>query len=242
MPLHAVARLRAERLARSTKPFVARGSRVVRCDGCRVAATHCLCALRPAVTTRAGMCLVMHDIEPLKPTNTGWLVADLVADTTAFTWSRTEPDPRLLALLEDSSRQPYVVFPTEDVVPERAVRGLTPEPGRRPLFVLLDGSWSQASRMFRKSRYLDRFPVLGLEPAHLTRYRLRCTRREERLCTAEVAAMCLALAGEERAARALDAWLDVFIERNVDVRATRAANAASPVHERLAAVVRSQLG
>jgi DTW domain-containing protein YfiP len=96
--------------------------------------------------------------------------------------------------------------------------------------------------MFRKSRYLDRFPVLGLEPAHLTRYRLRCTRREERLCTAEVAAMCLALAGEERAARALDAWLDVFIERNVDVRATRAANAASPVHERLAAVVRSQLG
>jgi len=184
----------------------------------------------------------MHDIEPLKPTNTGWLVADLVTDTEAFTWSRTEPDARLLAMLDDPQWRPYVVFPTEHVAPERVVRDVTPVPGRRPLFVLLDGSWSQASRMFRKSRYLDRFPVLGLHPEQLTRYRLRCTRREERLCTAEVAALCLALAGEEHAARALDAWLDVFIERNVDVRATRAVNAASPVHERLAAIVRSQLG
>ena len=81
---HAVARLRAERLARSLKPFVARGSRAERCPHCRVQPTHCLCAWRPQVESNAAMCLVMHDIEALKPSNTGWLIADVVPETHAF--------------------------------------------------------------------------------------------------------------------------------------------------------------
>jgi len=58
-----------------------------------------MCALRPQAQTRAGFCLLMADIEPLKPSNTGWLVADLVPDTFAFSWARTETDPALLAVL-----------------------------------------------------------------------------------------------------------------------------------------------
>jgi DTW domain-containing protein YfiP len=34
--------------------------------------------------THAGVCLIMDDIERLKPSNTGWLVADVVANTFAF--------------------------------------------------------------------------------------------------------------------------------------------------------------
>jgi len=100
---HAVSRLRAARLARSTKPFLARGGfRRERCAGCRLVPSHCLCALRPSVPTRAGVCLLMADVEPLKPSNTGWLIADVVPDTWAFQWSRTEVEPDLLALLADT--------------------------------------------------------------------------------------------------------------------------------------------
>ena len=38
----------------------------------------------------------MADIKPLKPSSTGWLIADVVTDTA---WARTEVDPALLALL-----------------------------------------------------------------------------------------------------------------------------------------------
>ena len=101
-PPHAVARQRAERLARSSKPFLARGGpRGERCPGCRLLPSHCLCALRPAVPTRAGVCLLMGDVEALKPSNTGWLIADVVADTFAFGWARTVVHPDLLALLAD---------------------------------------------------------------------------------------------------------------------------------------------
>src|SRR5690606_25052233 len=121
-PGHAVSRLRSARLAASSKPYVARGSGAGRCNGCRLIASHCICELRPgAAATRAGVCLIMGDIEALKPSNTGWLVADLVADTYAFGWSRTAVDPALTALLTDPQWQPYVVFPGEFVAPGRVV-------------------------------------------------------------------------------------------------------------------------
>ena len=148
---HAVARLREARLARGDKPFVARGSRVPRCPDCRISFSLCLCALRPQVPTRSGMCLIMSDIEPLKPSNTGWLIADVVSDTTAFGWSRTAADPALLSLLADPQWQPYLVFPGELVAPERVVAEVQMAPGKRPLFVLLDATWPEARKMFRKS-------------------------------------------------------------------------------------------
>ena len=212
-PPHAVSRLRTARLARSSKPFLARGGpRGERCAGCRLVPSHCLCALRPSVRTQAGVCLLMADIEPLKPSNTGWLIADVVADTFAFGWARTEVDPALLALLADPQWQPVLVFPGEFVAADRVVTQLPADDTRakRPLFILLDATWPEARKMFRKSPYLDRLPVLSLQGEQTSRYKLRRSRRDDHFCTSEVAALCMDLAGEPVAAQTLEAYLDVF--------------------------------
>jgi DTW domain-containing protein YfiP len=232
---HAVARLRAERIARSAKPFLARGCRAVRCTDCRLAVTHCLCAWRPRVEARSAVSLLMHDVEALKPSNTGWLIADVVTDTSAFGWSRVEVDQRLLELLDDPQWQPYLVFPGEYTAPERVTSSVEPESGKRPLFILLDATWSEARKMFRKSPYLDRFPVLSLQPEQMSRYRLRRSKRDDHFCTAEVAAMCLELAGDERAADALNAYLDVFSQHYLAAKAPRAVSLDDPLHQRLKA-------
>jgi DTW domain-containing protein len=238
---HAVSKLRAARLARSAKPFLARGGfKRERCAGCRLVPTHCLCALRPWVPTRAGVCLLMADIEPLKPSNTGWLVADVVADTFAFTWARTETDAALLALLRDPRWQAYVVFPGEYAAPGRVVHSVertdsdgdgdadgdadadadadADEAGQRPLFILLDGTWAEARKMFGRSPYLDHLPVLSLQPEQLSQYKLRRSCRSDHLCTSEVAALCLHLAGEPAAAQTLSAYLDVFTHHYLQAR------------------------
>lgn len=230
---HAVSRLRADRLARSVKPFVARGSRAPRCPGCRVIDSHCLCAWKPRVAAESAMCLLMHDTEPLKPTNTGWLIADIIADTTAFGWQRTSVDEQLLALLEQPHWQPYIVFPGEFVEPQRVVTEVVREPGKRPLFILLDATWTEARKMFRKSPYLDCFPVLSLQPEQLSRYRLRRSKRDDHFCTAEVAAMCLELAADQRAAEALDAYLDVFSAHYLGAKFHRPVDEQDEVHQRL---------
>jgi len=240
---HAVSRLRSARLARSSKPFLARGGpRGERCAGCRLIPSHCLCALRPAVPVRAGVCLIMADIEPLKPSNTGWLIADVVADTFAFGWARTEVDPALLALLADPQWQPYLVFPGEFVAPDRVVTALLPAkatggtPAKRPLFVLLDATWPEARKMFRKSPYLDKLPVLSLQSEQLSRYRLRRSQRDAHFCTSEVGALCLELAGETHAAQTLEAYLDVFTNHYLRAKQQLPVDAGDSAHLRLLAL------
>lgn len=246
---HAVSRLRTARIARSAKPFLARGGpRLARCSGCRMVLSHCLCGLCSPQPTRAGVCLLMADTEPLKPSNTGWLIADAVADTFAFGWARTAVDPELLALLTDPQWQPYLVFPADRAAPERVVADLAaaPRPGapgstapeRRPLFVILDATWSEASRMFRKSPYLDRLPVLGLQPERLSRYRLRQAALQEQVCTCEVAALCLALAGDTQAAQVLTAYLDVFTHHYLQAKDQRPVDRSDALHRQLQTLVR----
>jgi DTW domain-containing protein YfiP len=225
LPPHAVSVLRTARLARSAKPFRARGGPHGRALRRLPAGAQPLPVRRaPLVPTRAGVCLLMADIEPLKPSNTGWLIADVVADTFAFGWARTEVDPALLALLADPQWQPYVVFPGEFVAAERVVTQLMTESYEgphfrvnprgvgawgRPLF-MLDATWPEARKMFRKSPYLNHLPVLSLASEQISRYKLRRSRRDDHFCTSEVAALCLDLADEPLAAQTLEAYLDVF--------------------------------
>ena len=237
---HAVARLRAERLARSSKPFLARGGpKGARCPGCRLLPSHCLCSLQPSVPTHAGVCLLMSDIEPLKPSNTGWLIADVVPDTFAFLWARTEIAPGLLTLLADPQWQPLVVFPGEFAPPERVVTRVDAAPPehpastRRPLLILLDATWQEARKMFRKSPYLNHLPVLSLSPEQISRYTLRRSGRGDHFCTAEVAAMCLELTGDHRAAQTLDAYLDVFTHHYLQAKNQLPPQWEGEAHQRL---------
>ncbi|WP_024656557.1 tRNA-uridine aminocarboxypropyltransferase [Pseudomonas syringae USA007] len=234
---HAVSRLRDERMARSTKPFIARGSRAPRCPQCRVIDSYCLCAWRPTVAAESGMCLLMYDTEPMKPTNTGWLIADVIEDTYAFGWSRVEIDAHLRALLDDPQWQPYIVFPGEFVAQERVVAEVAREDGKRPLFILLDATWNEARKMFRKSPYLEKFPVLSLAPEQISRYRLRRSKRDDHFCTAEVAALCLELAGDVSASAVLDAYLDVFSAHYLGAKFQRPIDPDDVAHTYLKAFI-----
>lgn len=155
-------------------------------------------------------------------------------------------DPALLALLADPQWQPYVVFPGEFVAPERVVTevappsvavpraGVEPAPAKRPLFILLDATWPEARKMFRKSPYLDRFPVLSLQPEQISRYQLRRSRRDDHFCTAEVAGLCLDLAGEPQAAQVLQTYLDVFTHHYLQAKHQLPPDWQGEAHQRLA--------
>lgn len=90
--------------------------------------------------------------------------------------------------------------------------------------------------MFRKSPYLDSLPVLSLHPAQASTYRLCRSFREVQYCTAEVAALSLALAGEMHAALTLSAWLDVFSAHYPSAKRNRPLDRASEAHQRLHAL------
>ncbi len=230
--MHAVHRLHQFRKSLSTTTYKARGQRVIRCDLCRLAQQYCICDIAPdqsSVTTKAGFLLLMYDTEVLKPSNTGKLIADLIPDTFAFLWSRTTKNDELLAVLDDEKWQPFVVFPQEYADENRQVhtRKVVCDKGKRPLFIMLDGSWREAKKMFRKSPYLDKFPLVSFDPkvfiennlspntehspvGENSRYTVRKTELEHQFSTAEVAARVLEMSGEINNAHWLDLWFDVF--------------------------------
>ncbi len=213
MTHNAVLALRELRLARATRPFRARGCRVVRCERCLLPALRCLCSTIIPQRAASRFCLIMFDAEPLKPSNTGRLIADILPKTQAFLWSRTEPNPELLGAITSPCRQPYVVFPAHAVPEGRPVLNQVIPDGLPPLFIMLDGTWPEAGKMFRKSPYLDRFPVLSLNLSTLSDYRLRESHGEGHHCTAEVATALLAQAGDHAAAHGLASHFTLFRHR-----------------------------
>ena len=90
--------------------------------------------------------------------------------------------------------------------------------------------------MFRKSPYLDKLPVLSLQSAQLSNYKLRRSQRDAHFCTSEVAAMCLALAGEVLAAQTLEAYLEVFTDHYLQARQQLPVDSGSAAHQRLDAL------
>ena len=217
--MHAVQKLHKYRQSLSTTTYKSRGQRVIRCELCRLAKQFCICSLAPEVQSNAGFLLLMYDTEVLKPSNTGKLIADLIPDTYAFLWSRTEVNPEVLAILADPQWQPMIVFPKAYAGENREVfdNEIKLDSGKRPLFIMLDGSWREAKKIFRRSPYLQNLPVVSFTPkvpesdSELSsRYQIRLAANNTELATAEVAAQILGLAGEHINGNLLDLWFDVF--------------------------------
>lgn len=207
------------------RPFRARGSFTVRCPTCRLPQLNCLCPYKVEMQPQAEFWLITHPNELYKPTNTGRLIQDCFPDTAVFEWSRTAPDEALLARLKDAAYAPFLIFPDDQPdYAERVVAYSAPQ-DKTPVFIILDGTWRQARRMFRQSPYLNELPILPLNTERLTRYKLRTPASVRHLCTAEVAAELLRVAGEAEAGALLDDYFDAFND----------AYAASRVHKKLTA-------
>ncbi|WP_367989102.1 tRNA-uridine aminocarboxypropyltransferase [Vibrio sp. NTOU-M3] len=215
MRIHAFHHLYQHRLSLSTKPFNARGCKVERCGYCQVSLEHCLCSVQPDIETSVAVMLIVSENEVFKPSNTGRLIADVVKESYVYQWSRTEPNADMLSLLTNENYAPMLVFP-EDYIDDKqrllTHNPITVEQGRKPLLILLDGSWREARRIYRKSAYLASLPVISITPQSISQYMMRKSENENHLSTAEVASLVLKQVGEAHAASTLELWFETFRE------------------------------
>ncbi|BCE02212.1 tRNA-uridine aminocarboxypropyltransferase [Marinicellulosiphila megalodicopiae] len=211
-----------------TRPFKARGIKTIRCPICQIAEHHCICDLKQVDTSPISFCLLLHDIEILKPSNTGRLIADIFEDTHVFLYSRTNPDAKFLALLENSKYQPFIVFPKDYAMDNQIVyepnieQPLQMDSTKTPLLILLDGTWREAARMYRKTPKLHSLPMISIAPDILnetlidynnSNYILRQSEKPGHLATAEVAAKVINALGHKQSAQHLQHWFEVFCYR-----------------------------
>ncbi len=231
---NAFLQLRTRRLAEATRAFLARGKSVVRCECCQLAKNACICAWRPQRRSECEFVLLMHRDEVLKPTNTGRLVADVLpAQTQAFCWSRTDPDAELLALLADPARRCVLVYPAQTAISGEMLLQQQAEDKRLLTFILLDGTWKQSGRMFHLSRWLESVTCVNLEVLQGRGYAVRKSHQDDYVSTAEAAALCLTLAGEDENAAVLCDYFALFNHHYVATRGSLAP-VETELHQRLA--------
>jgi len=206
---------------------MARGSSVQRCQECQLSQPACLCSWRRSMRADLDIVLLMHDQEILKPTNTGRLIADCFPENSfAFQWARTEPEQALLDIIQDSTRQCFILFPGEFRDERTVYQSPDSETlstlceGKTPTIILLDGTWKQARKMFL-SKWLLTLPTLSLEPGSLANYALRNAPKAHQLSTAEAGIMVLNAFGQNQQAHLLARYFDLFNHHYRAVRDTR---------------------
>ena len=211
---------------------------VLYCDRCKLLKITCICKYRPALASNTEFCLLTHENEFHKPTNTGRLIADCLPNTRTYRWHRTEPDKNLLEHILNADYQHWLVFPSDD--PQQAHRIKCFESkevntaGKANSFILLDGTWQQAVKMFRKSPYLNHLPIISMSPEHSSEYTLRRKSQEHHLCTVEIASELLNIAGEFENSSILNDYFQVFSQHYLAAKSNHAIKSESKEMRRLA--------
>ncbi len=157
--------------------------------------------------------LLTHERELDRPTNTGRLVLEVVGEPVSnrvrrVLWRRKEPDDSLLALLKRP--RTALLYPASEVQCDGREAGPL-RIAECDTFILLDGTWQEARKMYNRSPYLHKLPRIELDTPKPSRFTLRRNQREGCLCTAECIAHLLQAKGLHGAARRLETAFDRFL-------------------------------
>jgi DTW domain-containing protein YfiP len=147
----------------------------------------CVCALIPSpkLQTRTRVVLFIHRYEDRKPTNTGRLATECLANSEVFV--RGHDAAPSAPFVCDASSRPVLLFPHEDAKPLS-----TPAPGDPPVTLIVpDGTWRQASKVRKRVPGLRDLPCASVPLGPPSIYRLRSEARATGLATIEAIARAL---------------------------------------------------
>lgn len=160
------------------------------CWECHRPRLACFCAIARPFVSSVDFALVVHPSEVSSTVGTAWILRKSISN---LKWIRSpgtglDQNARFLELISAPERAPLLLFPGKDTLELNHAsidewRTLVPE-GRRPLFVVLDGTWSQARAMLGKSQILRSLPRVSFETERPSEYQFK--RQPQPLCLSSV--------------------------------------------------------
>jgi DTW domain-containing protein YfiP len=122
--------------------------------------------------------LLTHQKELHRKTNTGQLVIEVFKEkATKILWERKRPDPALLNVIQEGSIA--LLYP-------RAESTLISEASTFDNYIVIDGTWQEAQKIYNHSPYLHSLPHVKIASTQASLYHLRRNQTKEGLCTVEL--------------------------------------------------------
>ena len=173
-----------------------------RCKQCWLRVDFCICVCIPKVATATEIIFVRHVREAQKSTGTARIASFALPNSRVVDFSddASLPNEELAAMSEG-----YVLFPAEPHAdwPAAPVSRL----------IVLDGTWRQTRKMFKKLPAIHGWPRLALPGIPEPKLRLRDTSFESGRSTLEATADALKLLEGDAISNPLHALHDEYIER-----------------------------
>lgn len=211
-------RLRIVRLTKGfrTRAFEAMSSQFrAFCYRCFRPEKLCLCPFVESVDNRTGIQILQHPRERFHPFNSARLLALSLRQCRVRVAYRNGVHSKRVACAMVLPENTALLYPRSDAVS-------LPELSLRPSnLLLLDGTWSQAHRLYMDNPWLAELPCVTLPQAEPSLFRIRREPKPHCLSTLEAAVRALRIV--EPATRGLDSLLAAFVRMNEDqVRSRRA--------------------
>jgi DTW domain-containing protein YfiP len=179
----------------------AAASDTIKCARCLLQQRVCLCADVPTIATRTRIVIVRHHHEQFRSSNSGRL-AHLALSNSEIVDHGGSGGPAQLGDLDGA----WLLFPEGEPV------HAAPAPPPSQLIVL-DATWSQARRMYRKLDALRGLPLLRLPDDPMPQARLRQSPGPGRVSTIEAIARALRLLEGDEMATPLEQLFAVAVGR-----------------------------
>jgi DTW domain-containing protein YfiP len=158
-----------------------------RCYRCCKPALLCICARVEAIANRTRITILQHPRERLHPLGTA-RIASLALSNSELLIPRDVAN-RSLAVPPITAPGTGLLFPSVEATP---LEGLDPAAMPSGLIVL-DGTWSQARKLYQGNPWLESLPHYALTPSSPTRYRIRRAPRPNYISTVEAIVSALRL-------------------------------------------------
>lgn len=182
------------------------------CWRCRRPKRVCYCAAVRLIETRTRVVILQHPRESDVPINTARIAELSLSSSTLHVGIDFSTDRALQAALSDAAAPPVLLYPSDDAKD----LALEPPPGPVTL-VVIDGTWWQASKLFKQNPFLHKLPRYGLAPSEESRYRIR--REPAAHCLSTIEALEAALVVLEDRPRGFPELLkpfDTMVETQLD--------------------------
>ena len=183
---------------------------LVICEKCGMALINCVCNEAPKIKLKHEFFIITSEKEFIRPSNSAKLFKfSNDSNVHLIKWERNICDKKIEKLIQNKENI-CLVDPIEneynvDITINRTEEKLN--------FILIDGTWKESSKIYRKSDYLHKIPVLFIKNLNNSEYELRNGTFEGGVCTLEIIIEILNRIGESESGEKLNLYFKKFKKR-----------------------------
>ncbi len=144
------------------------------CRHCRKAEVMCYCAQLKPFKSCPEFIILIHPKETRKAINTGRMAHLMIENCHLLVGCDFTEDQKLNRLLADPTRRCVLLFPGPQSLDIESFQQREGETDQRLLtFIILDGTWAMAKKMYRLSPNLQALPQVMFHPSRPSRFSIR---------------------------------------------------------------------